>query len=443
MKPVFIGKNLSNTEIQNILDSLTEKVAVIFSENSYDNISLIVNKPVLIRSGSNSILNGQLNQTVITVNVENTEIENLIIVANKGSGILINNSKNVEIQGNKIYNKLNESLIKNYQNGTVLMLGNSVEIYNSYQVSIVNNKISYFFNGVYLENTTKTEIKNNLISKNNYGITLGLNVSKTLIKNNTIIDNIGRTTMDVVEGPLGYGIFSKDSGVDLKITGNIINNNYIGIYLNAPNSTEIVIIKNEITQNVLEGLDFNENYTFEKNAIQPLIENNAIYNNAKGPGMIVLGEVSANPNGIYGPGEWNNTLKLKLGSNWYGTNKYTQWGNETQGAGTICPRINTTLIIYNITCISPGTYKVIFYNNGLIATALPDFTTFFTLNFLTEYEEEVKVLVHEGVGTFTFQKNSYLTSGNLIEGSNGSLSDSNRIYYVISTYNVPESEIPK
>lgn len=44
-----------------------------------------------------------------------------------------------------------------------------------------------------------------------------------------------------------------------------------------------------------------------------IVENNAIYNNAKGPSQIILGEVSANPNGIYGPGEWNDTLKLQLG----------------------------------------------------------------------------------------------------------------------------------
>ena len=44
------------------------------------------------------------------------------------------------------------------------------------------------------------------------------------------------------------------------------------------------------------------NYTYAPGAVL-VVENNAIYNNAKGPSQIILGEVSANPNGMYGPGE--------------------------------------------------------------------------------------------------------------------------------------------
>lgn len=55
------------------------------------------------------------------------------------------------------------------------------------------------------------------------------------------------------------------------------------------------IVGNSISDSIIEGLTFNENYTYGEGASMAIVENNAIYNNAKGPSMIILGEVSANP----------------------------------------------------------------------------------------------------------------------------------------------------
>ena len=248
--------------------------------------------------------------------------------------------------------------------------------------------------------------------------------------------------MAVVEGPLGYGISIRESGVNVSILNNNINNNYEGIFIDAKNCTGIKIIGNSISNSTIEGITFNVNYTYRENAIQPIVENNAIYNNAKGPSMITLGEISANPAGIYGPGEWNESLRLHLGANWYGTNNYTTWGNET-GAGTICPRISTTLITFNMSYIEPGKYEIRFYNNGTLANTLPDFTLYFTLNFNTDKEIEKIANVHNGVATISFPKENYYETGNIIEGSSGSLFDETRLFRVIYTYNVKNSEIPK
>ena len=247
--------------------------------------------------------------------------------------------------------------------------------------------------------------------------------------------------MTLVEGPLGYGISIRHSGINVTILNNNINNNYMGIFIDAENCTGIVIVGNEITNSVIEGLTFNENYTFAENAIQPLVENNAIYNNAKGPSMIQLGEVSANPEGIYGPGEWDNDKKLYLGANWYGENRYITWGNIT-GPGTICPRINTTLIQYELISMGNGKYQVTFYNNGIIASALPDFTTFFTLNFYTDKEIEKEIIIHNGIGILEFPNENYYKMDNIIEGSSGSLFDTSRRFNIIYTYYVPDEEIP-
>ncbi|MDO5848579.1 MAG: right-handed parallel beta-helix repeat-containing protein [Methanobrevibacter sp.] len=220
-------------------------------------------------------------------------------------------------------NSLNPSLIDDYNSGKITLPGNGIEIISGENNTIENNEISNFKNGIYLENSKNTTIQNNTITKNNYGIEFGENVSATTIQSNKINDNIGLITLEVVEGPLGYGISIRDSGVDVNILNNEINNNYMRIFIDAKNCSGIKITGNSISNNTIEGLTFNENYTFAEGSPEVIVENNAIYNNAKGPSMIILGEVSANPAGIYGPGEWDDTKKLYLRANWYGTNKYT------------------------------------------------------------------------------------------------------------------------
>lgn len=436
---IFIDKDATNSEIQEILDNVDEKVVIRFSGDSYNNISLIINNPVIINSQTKATLNGNENGTVLTINCDDVVVENLNIAATNGNGITVN-GKNTIIKNNTLTNTLDEEKMDQYNQGTLLLPGNGIAI-NSDDNEIINNEISYFYNGICLENAVNTNIQNNTIRKNNYGITFEYNVSNTNIENNDIIENIGYEDMTVVEGPLGYGISVKDSGVNITIYNNRINNNYMGIYIDAKNCTGIVIIGNEITNSTIEGLTFNVNYTFAENAVQPVVESNAIYNNAKGPSMIILGEVSANPEGIYGPGEWDDSLKLVLGSNWYGTNVYTTWGENVTGAGTICPRINTTLITYALNYTGNNSYNVFFYKDGEIANELPDFETYFTLNYGTEKAYEVKALIQDGVGTIQFPEENYFESGNVLYGSSGSLYDPERFFYVTYTYNIPDSEV--
>ena len=101
------------------------------------------------------------------------------------------------------------------------------------------------------------------------------------------------------------------------------------------NCSGIVITGNEISNSTIEGLTVNENYTYAPGAVL-IVENNAIYNNAKGPSQIILGEVSANPNGIYGPGEWNDTLKLQLGPQ-------LVWNKQIHNLGTKSDRSRNNL----------------------------------------------------------------------------------------------------
>ena len=219
----------------------------------------------------------------------------------------------------------------------------------------------------------------------------------------------------------------------------------MGISLDANYSTGIVITQNTITDNVLEGIRFNAGYDLAENAVLPHVTDNAIYRNARGPSMMILGEMSANPFGIYGGGLLDPSQKLQLEANWYGTNNLVTWDNDTGvvGYGTMCPRINTTNIEFNMTYNSPGNYSIRFYKNGEFDSNLPEFDMFATLNRGTDKQAEAVFDVVDGVGTFTFDSSNFNSTNNVIEISIGSLIDStSRVFKVTYKYEVPEGEIP-
>ena len=390
----------------------------------------------------NTSLNGVNGSSIFTItNLGNgTNISNFNLIPLEGTGISLYNTSNIQLNNNNVLNTLDSNYTLEYSKGHKVMPGNGVSIVNSSNVNVEYNNISLFENGVYLVYSNNISITSNLLKKNNYGLNYDFNVTNTSVFNNNITDNVGNYTLDVPEGPLGYGIYLNNSAVNVSIICNNIVNDYIGILIDSNHSTGIVITSNLINENALEGIVFWKHYNLTENAIYPVVTDNAIYNNAKGPSMMILGEMSANPEGIYGPGQWNDSLKLVIGPNWYGTNHLVTWDlNGTVGAGSMCPRIKTTPITFNITIVEPGTYSVNFYKNGSIASNLPEFTVFFTLN-VNGTEKEVNII--NGTGTLTFNASDYKSTGNIIEASAGSLKSNERIYYVISNYTVPDSEVP-
>jgi hypothetical protein len=203
----------------------------------------------------------------------------------------------------------------------------------------------------------------------------------------------------------------------------------MGISVDANYSTGIVILYNWISDNALEGIRFNAGYDLAKNAVEPNVNDNAIYRNARGPSMMILGELSANPNGIYHYGEFNDTKRLQLGTNWYGKNARITWdyATNTTGYGTMCPRIATTYIsVKEIESVGSGNYQVKFYKNDTVADKLPTFEMFATLND----DVEVKFNVVNGVGTFSFDS-GYAIGSNVIKVSIGSLKDQYRTFEVL------------
>lgn len=441
---VFVDGDLPNSEIQNILDNAPVWSYVEFLGDYYFDISLTINKGLNIFSRDKTILNAPLNGPALTIVSDTVSISNFVICGNSSDAVDIINTHNVNLINNSILNHLNESEIESYVDGTVNMPGYGVYISNSTDVNVLANSISLFESGIFAEYSSGLIIEYNTLRENNYGIKFGFGVANTQINYNEISDSIGLYTMEVPEGPSGYGIFLNNSAVNVTITHNHIAWNHLGISLDANNSTGIVITQNTITDNVLEGIRFNAPYDLAENAVEPIVTDNAIYRNARGPSMMILGELSANPFGIYGGGLLNPEERLKLDPNWYGTNDVATWDNDTGvvGYGTMCPRINTTGITFNVTSDGLGNYSAKFYKKGVFDSNLPKFDMYATLNRGTDKQVEVVFDVIDGVGTFNFNATDYIAGNNTIEISIGSLLYStSRTYKVAYTFKVPESEI--
>jgi parallel beta-helix repeat protein len=443
---VFVDSGLPNTEIQNIINQAPAGFDVEFMGDDYSDVSLEINRSLNIYSLNTTVLNAKAGYPVFRICSDNVNVTGFSLMGNSADAIVIDSAKNVLIRNNLVSNRLDESKISDYVEGTINMPGYGIAVSNSSDVKLIENHISLFESGIFAENSDGIVIDNNTLRENNYGIKYGFGVSNTQITNNEISEQIGLYIMTVPEGPSGYGIFLNNSAVNVTINHNHIAYNHMGISLDANYSTGIVITQNTITDNVLEGIRFNAGYDLAENAVEPVVTDNAVYRNARGPSMMILGEMSANPEGIYGPGQWNESLRLKIGPNWYGTNNLVTWDIDTGvvGYGTMCPRISTTAIKFdNLTFNSLGNYSIIFKENDEIASDLPEFDMFATLNRGTAKEVEVNFKVINGVGTFKFNSTDYNPENNRIEISVGSLIDSTyRTFKITSIYEVPADEIP-
>ena len=124
LNPQVVKENATNSEIQNIINSIDNKGAVKFLGKFYNDISLDITKSIILTSDVNTTLNGKLNTCVLNIKADNVFFFFLNINGNNGSGIVVNNVKNTVIENNNINNLLNKSNMDNYNSGKALLPGN-------------------------------------------------------------------------------------------------------------------------------------------------------------------------------------------------------------------------------------------------------------------------------------------------------------------------------
>ena len=225
---ILVTNNLSGAEIQKIIDAASSYDTLIFAGNSYNDVSIYVNKPLNIISIVKSVFKGNFNSPVITVGSNNVNISNLVISGGY-IGVFLDNVDNVGILYNDIINNRNGIYLKDSNNATIL------------DNNLLNN-----YDGIYFdENVLDTRLISNYISKS---------------ENDAIS-------------------FSK-SGSHTNMVGNILEHNENGIFIDMDGDEDLNIVDNTIQRNTGNGIYFGENYrkSNEKNGILTIGNNSIVYN---------------------------------------------------------------------------------------------------------------------------------------------------------------------
>ena len=160
----YVTSDLSNADIQLMIDNAGNGDTFEFSSSKYDNISLIIDKPLKIVSYQNSTINvlDTLTDKSKALGLEKTFgfyftqkssgsiLSGFnIIASNADYAVILDSSSNTVIENNTISRALNNVLVKNADNvevnnnGMFNALNNSLQVQDVKNISIFNNTIGY------------------------------------------------------------------------------------------------------------------------------------------------------------------------------------------------------------------------------------------------------------------------------------------------------------
>ncbi|OED00667.1 hypothetical protein A9505_02790 [Methanobrevibacter sp. A27] len=221
-----ISSDLSNTEIQTMLDNAKEGDQFEFTDREYKNISLVVDKKLNIVSKKNSNIhtsnkiadkarNLGLNNSFgfyFTSNSGGSFLYGLTIISNSDYGIVVDKSDNTTIKNVVIKNGNVGILVKNSNNADIIQ--NNISKANS--------------NSIHLENVSKSIISKNTISYNGRSGIHASNIYYCNVTNNTVHHNKFN----------GISLYNKTTGNIIKF--NLAYENPNGIYINSQSDFDVV-----------------------------------------------------------------------------------------------------------------------------------------------------------------------------------------------------------
>ena len=296
IKGTVITGEMTNAQIQSVLDSANDGDTIIFQASSYENISLVVSKhPLNIISIMKSTLTGNGITPVFTLTASGTNISNLAI-SNGLYAVHINGADNVGISNNNLEGNVNGIKVEN---------ANNANIFNNTILNSQNNSI-------HILNSQNTNITYNYINNTNEGIYFDSNVGNTNVEYNFITQ------------AKDYAVYLDKSGADTSIQYNIISRNENGINVDCNGDENLIINYNTIEWSSNVGLNFGENYRkTNENRIADISFNSILYNS----NFNILGRYS-----IYN--------SLPIGDNWIAATNPTQT--------RVCEKIKFNKIALNV-----------------------------------------------------------------------------------------------
>jgi parallel beta-helix repeat protein len=258
-----------NDQIQTILDNAAPGTTIKFLGQNYENLHLVLNKQLKIISEVGTRISASDSSAVFLINgtqASGSTIKGFTII-NTGSGIVVNNTKNVTISNDELSSTSGTAILVNGSSNTTIrsssihdsVTGVSVSGSNGTQVNtsnIYSNK-----DGVVIENSESTSTSKNQITGNSKNGISVKNSNKTTIKDNTVKNN-GNTSTS------GSGIYLENSR-NININSNQINENFYGITAN--NITNATISNSKFLNNARDGILLNgivKNITISSNTLQ-------------------------------------------------------------------------------------------------------------------------------------------------------------------------------
>ena len=252
-----VTSDLSNEDIQSMLDNAGEGDTFNFVGDEYNGISLVVDKKVNVVSNVNSTIytSGDLSNKAQELNINKTfgfyftknsagsVLSGFNIVATSSDyGVIVDNSDNTVIKGNYIVNSGNNLLVKNSDNinvsgntlnkarenglqlqnvnncfianNTMMFNGRSgAEIYDIANSNITSNYCcNNSFNGISLYGkSSNNSYTHNFLNYNTNGIYVNCQSSGDEIKANTLIHNIQNPNCELGGFESGNGLLFGDS----------------------------------------------------------------------------------------------------------------------------------------------------------------------------------------------------------------------------------------
>ena len=220
-------------KIQKILDDAEPNSKIVINYDKIAGANFTVNKPLNIISTNNTLLVGNGVDPIFRIgsNASGTTI-NGFSLENSGDVILVNESSNVSILNTAAYSRN----------------GNGFNILNSANTLIKDSSSSKSYNGINIEGSSNT-VLNRVNSSDSYCNGVSVIKSSDTIINNSVFDNNGRFRKGKAQAIL------LNNSNKTSITNNLITRGFFGIRFNNTNR-DVNIINNTINETSSDGILF-------------------------------------------------------------------------------------------------------------------------------------------------------------------------------------------
>lgn len=274
---IEVGAGKQYKSIKSAIAAAKDGDIILINKGVYAEGEIVIDKAVSVRGVGYPVIDGKSKSQVIRVEASGVVLEGLE-VCNAGysssydwAAIKILNSKNVIVRNNRLLNNsagvyLQNTSYSEISNNTMqgnstdeVESGNAIHCWKSNNLRILNNSLTRHRDGLYFEFVTASLIQNNTSFKNlRYGIHFMFSNDDTYIHNTFRTNGSGVAVMFSKNVVMRYNTFEENwgsaaYGILLKeiqggaVEGNIFLRNTVGIYMEG--TSRILVSNNTFKSN--------------------------------------------------------------------------------------------------------------------------------------------------------------------------------------------------